>query len=82
MPFALNTKRSIIGQTDKLKPRKISRHFFPVAKVAGTYHTVRLFDEFWRVTPGPLENIVERRAQVLVVLSRLVVQEFLGKSER
>jgi hypothetical protein len=47
--------------------------------VAETYHTVRLFDEFGRATPGPLENVVERRAQVFVVLSRLVVQEFLER---
>jgi hypothetical protein len=76
VPFALNAKRSVLGQTDELEPKKINGDFFG-PKAAGTYHAVGLFDEFWRVTPGSLENVVERRAQVFVVLSRLIVQELL-----
>lgn len=51
-------------------------------RVAGTYHTIGLFHELGRITPGPLENVVERCAQVFVVLSGLVIQEFLQKSEQ
>lgn len=46
------------------------------------YHTVRLFDELGRITPGPLENVVEGCAQVLIVLAGLVVQEFLRENKR
>jgi hypothetical protein len=45
-------------------------------------HAVRLFDELGRIAPGPLENVVEGRAQMLVVLSRLVVQEFISNPTR
>ena len=77
MPLSLNAKRSVIGQTDELETRKGQRRFPLVTKVTGTYYTVRLFDKFGRITPGTLENVVERRAQMLVVFSRFVVQEFL-----
>ena len=80
MPFSLNTKWSILGQTDELKPERKKKSATVVFSDKGrqrAYHAVRLFDEFGRVTPGPLENVVERGAQVLVVLSRLIVQEFL-----
>ena len=80
MPFALNAKRSVLGQTDKLEPKKFNGDSFG-PKAAGTYHAIGLFDEFWRVTPGALENVVERCAQVFVVLSRLIVQEFLWGRE-
>ena len=78
MPFTLNTEGSVIGQADELKPQKISGTVSLCGKGhLRAYHTVSLFDEFGGITPGPLEDVVEGSAQVLVVLSRLVVQEFL-----
>jgi hypothetical protein len=82
VPFTLNTERSILGQTDELKhPKKVSGTVSLCDKGhLRAYHTVRLFYEFGGITPGPLEDVVEGRAQVLVVLSRLVVQEFLWEN--
>lgn len=79
MPLALNAQWSVVGQTDELWTQKGQRRFLPGTEVTGTHHTVRLFDKFWRITPGSLENVVERRAQMLVVFSRFVVQEFLWR---
>lgn len=62
MPFTLDAKGPILGQTDE--------------------HTISLFHELGRIAPGPLENVVERCAQVFVVLSGLVIQEFISDSTR
>jgi len=81
MPFTLDAKGPILGQTDELKGEN-QRPFRSVSRAAGTYHTISLFHELGRIAPGPLENVVERCAQVFVVLSRLVIQELLQKGEQ